>query len=184
MVFIVVCEFLILHDWLYINNSNLYIINISRVIEFLFYSIFLKGVLNNIRFRKVAISLTAVTLICTFINMAFIQGFLNLNSITIIMQFAVVIVIVCLYFYELMKTIETERSIITLPAFWLNTGALFFFLFNFLCFTSFAYMAYKGNYRYLLLFNVISNMANVILYSCLSICFLCFNKSTRSFRFT
>ena len=179
LICIVVYEYGSILYWFNINNSNLYITNITEIGNFLFYSIFLYNLLNNQSFKKIVSTLIPLTLFCALINMVLIQGFWKLDSITILLQQAVIIVIVCLYFYELMNSIEDEVSIVKLPAFWLNTGLLFFCLSNFLFFSSFAFMAYRDSYKYLILVRVIANVANVILYSCLSFCFLCFNKTTK-----
>jgi len=71
------------------------------------------------------------------------QGFWKLDSITILLEYAIIIFINFLYFYELMNYSGEALNIVKSPGFWLNTGLLFFCLFEFLFFSSFAYMAYK-----------------------------------------
>ena len=151
-----------------INNSNLYITNIVQIISFTFYSFFLQNLLQHAINKQIIRTLIFTTLFCDAINMAFIQGFWRLDSITILIQLAVIIIIACLYFYELINAIEIEISIIRLPAFWLNTGLLFYCLSNLLIFF---YITYKNDRDYLLLIGVISSIANIILYSCLTLCF-------------
>jgi hypothetical protein len=179
LVFIVAYEYGNIRDWFYIRHSNLYITNITEIASFLFYAIFLMYLINNKRYKKVIRTLISLTFLCALLNMAFIQGFWKLDSITIILQFAVIIFIICLYFYELMNSIDINIPIIKIAGFWLNTGLLFFCLAQFLFYSSFAYMAYKGNYYYFQLARVIANIANAILYSCLSVCFLCFSRTKK-----
>jgi hypothetical protein len=180
LVFIVLYEFGSIWDWFYINHSNLYITNITEIACFLFYSIFLRSIIKNNRYKKIITSLIIFSQVCACINMLFIQGFWKLDTATILLQFAIIIFIVCLNFYEIMNSIEPSDSIIKLPVFWLSTGLLFFCLAQFLFFSSFAYMAYKHDYHYILLFQVIANIANAILYTCLVVCFLCFRKTRKS----
>jgi hypothetical protein len=180
LVFIVAYEYVNIRDWFDIRHSNLYITNITEIAYFLFYAIFLLNLVNNKAYKKIIHVSISVTLFCALLNMAFIQGFWKLDSITILLQFAVIIFIICLFFYELMNSIDISIPIIKMPGFWLNTGLLFFCLAQFLFYSSFAFMAYKGNYHYFLLASVIVNIANAILYSCLSVCFLCFSRTKKS----
>jgi len=163
-----------IRDWFYIDHSNLYITNISEIVSFLFYAIFLQSLIKKESYKNIARVLILLTLCCALINMALMQGFWKLDTITILLQFAVIIFIICLYFYELMNSIEITAPLTKIPGFWLNTGLLFFCLAQFLFFSSFSFMAYKSGEQYMLLFVTLANVANVILYSCLIVCFLCF----------
>ena len=182
LIFIVVYEFLNLWDWLYINHSNLYLSNIEINISFIYYGYILKQLIRSSTYKKISTRLIIVALFCQVVNTAFIQGFWKFNSITVLFEYAIIIFVTCLYFYELINSIS-EGAFIAYPSFWLNTGLLFFCLFDFLYFSSFAYMAYKNNYHYYLLASAIVNTANVILYSCLSVCFLCFNLKNTQLKF-
>ena len=166
-------------NWFSINHTNLWVSNIIMSISFIFYSVFLLKILNRELFKKRIKGLIFLSVFISLINNIFIQGFWNLNTATILFQYGVLILITCFYFYELMNYTE-KLIVIKLPGFWLNTGLLFFCLAQFLFFSAFGYMAYKGSHEFNSLFYVISNMANAILYSCLTISFLCFNKITNS----
>jgi hypothetical protein len=170
---VLIYEYGTLKNWFVINHSNLWISNITLIIFFLFYGIFIRNIIKTERFKEWIKGLIFLSILCSAANMFFIQGFWNLNTITILFQFAVLIAITCLYFYELMNYMGKELRILRLPGFWLNTGLLFFCLGQFLFYSSFAYMAYKKNYDYYVLHLVLSNIANAILYSFLTISFLC-----------
>jgi hypothetical protein len=178
LLFVVVFEMGSIFNWFTIKHQNLWSANITMTISFLYYSFFLFFTIKTQSFKKWIARLTSLSIFCAFVNMSFFQGFWKLDTVTILMQFAVIILITCLYFYELMNYTEKTLVIIKLPGFWLNTGLLFFCLAEFLFFSAFAYMAYEKNYHYLLLFHVISNIANAILYSCLTISFICFRKTS------
>lgn len=175
--FIVLYEIGSVYNWFSINHTNLWISNITMTFTFIFYSVFLLNALKRTLFKKRIKFLIFLSVFFSLINNVFVQGFWKLNTITILFQYSLLILITCYYFYELMN--YTERLIvIELPAFWLNTGLLFFCLAQFLFFSAFGYMAYKGSHEFNNLFYVISNIANAILYSCLTVSFLCFNKTT------
>jgi len=177
LLIIIVYEVGSIFNWFSIDHRNLWITNITMTFSFLFYSIFLSRIIKTAAIVKWIRWAISFTVLCSVINAAFVQGFWKLDTITILLQFALIIIIGCIYFYELMNYTGEELVIIKLPQFWLNTGLLFFCLSEFLFFSSFAYMAYKGNYNYRLLFSVISNIASAILYSCLMVSFLCFSKT-------
>ncbi|RVU01426.1 hypothetical protein EOD41_05540 [Mucilaginibacter limnophilus] len=163
-----------------VNGSNEWITNVIITIEFLFYSCFLVNVLNQ-KLRRRLFTIVAVTFLFTVIDVAFIQGFWKLATIAILLQYIVLITLVCMFFYQLMNQAGEQLTLIRLPNFWVNTGLLFFCLAEFLFFAAFTYMTASKNYHYYLLWYIISNVANLILYSCLSISFLCFSKSRKLF---
>jgi hypothetical protein len=176
LILVVIYEYGNIRDWFYINHSNLYITNISGLAFFLFFSIFIQRLINNQTYKKLIGIIIPLTLLCAIINVLFIQGFWRLDTITILLQFAVIIFIICIYFYELMNSIDISIPIIKMPGFWLNTGLLFFCLAQFLLYSSFSFLAYKESREYILLFLTFSNIANAILYTCLVVCFLCFKR--------
>ena len=173
LLYVVFYEKTSLYNWYSIHHSNLWINNFTIAFSFLFLSLVLCKVIKTPSYKKWITSAIYFSLLCSAINMSFIQGFWKLDSITILLEYAIIITINFLYFYELMNYSGEPLNIIKLPGFWLNTGLLFFCLFEFLFFSSFAYMAYKNNYDYLLLFVFISYSANVILYSCITVALLC-----------
>jgi len=174
--FIVLYEIGSYFNWFSINHTNLWAANITMGLSFIFYGLLLVRLLKRSVLKKWITRVIFLSIFLSLINNLFIQGFWNLNTITILVQYGLLILMTCFYFYELMNYKE-KLIVIRLPGFWLNTGLLFFCLIQFLFFSAFAYMAYKNNYQYNSLFYVISNIANAILYSCLSISFLCFNKT-------
>lgn len=174
--FIVVYEFGTIRNWFSINHSNLWIANIEITLFFVFNALFLVGQLQTPSFKKRLRAAIVFTIAFTIINMAFFQGFWKLDTVNILLQDVVLIVSCCLYFSELMHYTILPLSIIKLPGFWVNTGLLLFCTITFMFFASYAYMAYKNNYNYFLLFWGIANTSNAVLYSCLAVAFLCFRR--------
>ncbi len=175
---IVIYEIASLNNILSIRHTNLWAHNISFTLSFLFLAFTLRKLLKSPKFKTWITWAIYFSILCSAINMAFIQGFWKLDSITLLLQNAIIVVINFLYFYELMNYSGEHLNIIKLPGFWLNTGLLFFSLFEFLFFSSFAYMAYNNDYNYLMLFIFISYSANVILYSCITLALLCPQKTS------
>jgi hypothetical protein len=175
--FIVAYEIGTLYNCCSIAHSNLWISNITMTISFLFYSVFLSNLIKSPKTKKWIKRLIVLSIFCSVLNTLFVQGFWKLDTITILLQFGIIILINCIYFYELMNFSQKQLVIIKLPEFWLNTGLLFFCLAKFLFFSAFAYMAYHNNYAYRFLFDVIANLACAILYPCLTVSFLCISKT-------
>lgn len=175
---IVFYEFGTIHQWFGIKESNAWIVNFEILFEYLFYSSFIISI-----YKKQKGLLWLVSLLCllfTFIDIFFIQGVMALCTIAILVQYSLLIALVCGFFYLKMQEAGQNISLLKQPDFWVNTGLLFFFLSEFLFFASYTNMAYKKLYSFHLLFMVISNVANLILYSCLSISFLCFRQTQKT----
>ena len=177
LTFVVIYEYGSIKNWFLINKNNLWITNITLFVFFLFYSIFILNLIKTPKYIhriKAAIFLSGGFAI---INAALIQGFWNLNSLTITLQFLILILIVCIYFYELMNLSVAKLNIAKLPSFWLCSGLLFFCLIEFLFYSAYAYMSFTDDFKYFTLFEIISNPANFILYSCLTVSFLCIKSN-------
>lgn len=178
---IVLYEFGTLHKWFAIKGHNLWISNFEILVEYIFYSCFIISIYRRSIDRRIFGWLTLATSVFTLLDIFFIQGFFMLCSIAIVLQYTILIVMVCRFFYIKMQDMDVSKSLTTDPDFWVNTGLLFFFLAEFLFFVSFN-KAYIKPEVFRSLFNIITAVANFILYSCLIIAFLCFRpiKTTSS----
>jgi hypothetical protein len=159
-----------------IHGTNAWIMNFEVLFEYLFYSYFTISYYKQQRQKK---TLTAITLFCfvfSLVDIFFIQGVMNLGTIAMLVQYIILITLACRYFYLKMQEFDVNESLIRNPDFWVNTGMLFFFLAEFLFFSSYTNLAYKRLHSYQMLFDVISIVAIIILYSCLTISFLCFRQ--------
>lgn len=155
------------------HKSNLWLVNFEITFEYLFYSFFIISAYPDKKERKTFGFITLGVFVFTMVDIFFIQGFMKLCSIAIVIQYALLIVMVCRFFYILMQSFDKDTSILSKPDFWVNTGLLFFFLSEFLFFASFN-LAYSRPKFFSTIFHVINTGANIILYSCLIISFLCF----------
>lgn len=158
-----------------INKSNLWIVNIEITFEFLFYSSFIIRAYRDKKERRIFSTLVALCVLFTVIDVVLIQGVMKLGHHAIVVQYSLLIIMVCRFFYNAMQEFDRGTSLARDPDFWVNTGLLFFFLVEFLFFASFK-LAYTHNKAYSNLFGLVSSVANVILYSCLIVSFLCFRR--------
>lgn len=161
-----------------INKSNLWIVNFEVLFEFLFFSFFIISAYRDRKEKKIFGAIALLTFFFTLIDIFFIQGVMRLCSIAIVLQYALLIVMVCRFFYKLMQHFEKDNSLLKQPDFWVNTGCLFFFLVGFMTFASFN-LAYARPHFFRVIFDIINGVANIILYSCLIISFICY-KPTRT----
>lgn len=153
-------------------KSNAWVVNFELLFEFAFYSFFTISTLKIYKQRNLFSALAVVVFIFTLIDIFAIQGFMQLSTIAILLQYALLITMVCRFFFIKMQDMD-QRAIWADPDFWVHTGLLFFFLAEFLFFASYSKMAEKDLPVYRLLFRVITSVAILILYPCLSISFLC-----------
>jgi hypothetical protein len=169
---IVLYEVGFMRKWWFIHHSTLWSANIEITIEYIFYCFFIISSFRNPKERK-GFSIGAwVIFIFTLVDILLIQGIMRLCNIAIVIQYALLIVLVCRFFYDQLQTFDGETSLLRQPDFWVNTGLLFFSLSEFLFFSAFS-LAYTPSHYFSILFQVISAVANIILYSCLITAFLC-----------
>ena len=173
LLIIILYEYGTLQGSFTVNGSNHWAANMVTLFEFVFYSFMIRSFLTNKINKRYLLSAALVIVALSILNIAFIQGFWKLHSYTLSLGSIVIISFVCVYFYELLHYDLEKLSISKYPIFWIATGILFFYLGEFLFFAFFSYMAYRDDYSYFKLFKIISNASNVILYSCLSIAFVC-----------
>lgn len=172
-----------LYNKLTVNHSNLWAINIESTLEFLFYSLFIRGLLTSQVYKRVVLAAVCFSFAYGILSLFLIHGFWRLNISGIIMQNTVIILITGSYFWEqLQQPQHIALNLVKQPGFWLNTGVSFYYLGEFLFFVSFSYLAYKHNFAYLEFWTFVTNIANAILYGCLAICFLCVTRPIKPAR--
>jgi hypothetical protein len=179
MAIILLYDFGSYRHWFTINHTNLWFLNYEMTFEYLFYSYFLISAFPDKNERKRLSIVTFTCLVFTIVDIFFIQGKMRLCTIAIVIQYALLIALVCRFFYLQLQQIEGNTSILKKPDFWVGTGILFFFLTEFLGYVSFN-MAYTspGVFRYI--YSFMGMLANIILYTCLVVAFLCFSSAKKT----
>jgi hypothetical protein len=160
-----------------LHMKNGWLFNISTTLEFIFYAHIFSLALRNPTFKKLAVRFMVIYPILVLLNLLFVQGFTQFHSYTVALGNMFMIVLCCLFFYELLLH-PLEGELRKEPMFWIGTGILFFHL---------------GDLSFDLLFNLLKNEATgkeffqsinnnliLILYSCFIIAFLCQRSLVKS----
>ena len=175
--FIVAVELVGLYTAKVLQYRNGWIYNISTTIEFIYYAYLFSLTLRTPAFQKLAWWFIASYPVLVFLNLFLIQGFLNFHSYTVALGNMFMVLLCCLFFYELLLN-PLEGELRKVPMFWIGTGILFFHL---------------GDLSFDLLFNLLKNDATgkefftsinnnliLILYSCFIIAFICQRSLVKS----
>jgi len=177
LLFIVVVELTGRYMARVVHQNNSWLFNISTTVEFIFYAYIFSLTLRDPAFKKLALRFMVIYPILVLLNLLFIQGFIQFHSYTVALGNMYMIVLCCLFFYELLLH-PLEGELRKVPMFWISTGILFFHL---------------GDLSFDLLFNLLKNEATgkefftsinnnliLILYSCFIIAFLCQRSLVKS----
>lgn len=170
----IVYEYGSFSGWFIKNNRNLWAANLFTTFEFLFYLTIFLFVFIETRIKRYILFSTAALLVFFIINISSIQGFLNLNSYTIIAGSLLIIGWCGFAFFKILTT-EECLILIKYPIFWICTGLFIFYLSQFALMLYINHIIRSENYQYADLFIAISNISNVVLYSCIAIGLTCTN---------
>ena len=155
-----------------LHNSNNWVLNIFSNIEFLFYSyIFFTHTADPVYRKKIRI-VFAVYFALALFNIFFIQGVTRFHSYTFLLGSLMIIYFCCNFYFDLIK-MQHYINLIRYPLFWITSGLLFFYCGMFCYYIFYETYAYKYFLEYYKLFNVLTNIFNILLYSCFSIAFIC-----------
>lgn len=151
--------------------------NLFTSIEFIFYTLILHGLLKKREHKSFLYYAIIFTLSCTLVYIIMLKKYNSLNTYIFSLQAFVMITACCMYYFYKVRNARNEVLILKDPTFWLYTGLLFYYLGEFLFFASYAFIPYKGSTDYLMLYSIVINVSNIILYSCLIKLFLCFRQT-------
>lgn len=177
---IVLFEFGVIQNWFTIRHSNLWAVNFITTFQFVFYSLYLKSIVEGEKNKQNILRSMVIILLLVVINMGFFQGFWKLNSYTLLLFSVHIVYWVCFFFWKLLNFAEDQLALLSYSHFWISTGLLFFYVIGFTYFSVFGYMAYIGDYGYSSLTRLLLTIVNVILYSFISIGLLCQHRIHRS----
>lgn len=173
---ITIYQFVTQLGWINSNYSQIWSYNIFTSTEFIFYSLILHSLLKKNRHKSILYYALIMTLICTLVYIIMLKEFNSLNTYIFSLQAFVIITACCMYYFHKVRNARNEVLILKEPTFWLYTGLLFYYLGEFLFFASYAYIPNKASPDYLILYRIVINVSNIILYSCLIKLFLCFRQ--------
>jgi hypothetical protein len=160
-----------------LHQKNGWLFNITTTLEYIFYAHIFSLTLRDPAFKTMARRFMAIYPMVVLLNLLFVQGFTEFHSYTVVLGSLFMIILCCLFFYELLLN-PLEGELRKVPMFWISTGILFFHL---------------GDLSFDLLFNLLKNDATgkeffssinnnliLILYSCFIIAFLCQRSLAKS----
>lgn len=165
------------YGYLNINGSNALSLNIFNIVEFAFYSWLFYNEAILAKKRKEILIITSSFFCFAFINILFIQGYNHFHSYSYLLGSLMIIYYACSFFYSLFHS-KGYINLLRFSMFWICTGLLFFYSGMFFYYIFFEALATKYIIKYLLLFNILMNIFNIILYTCLSVAFIC--RTTKS----
>jgi hypothetical protein len=106
-----------------IPNTRLF--NFTIPLEHMFYTYIFYKIFQTQLFKTIAKGLLVFIPVFALSNMAFIQGFIVLNTNILLTGSCLMILLSCLYFVDLFRR-EKELILIREPMFWITTGLLVF----------------------------------------------------------
>ncbi len=180
LAFIVIYEFASIKYWTLWHHTNAWCSNLESILETIVYARFISSLDKRKSYRKKVHIALFIIVLFSFIDMAFIQGFFMLNTIAMVLQNSMLTVLVCLYYSNLINNVNENLDIVRYPPFWATAGILFYALAFIFFHVAFSYMAYKQNYHFFILAQVIPDIACLILYSLLSVAFIYQYKKAKS----
>ncbi len=164
-----------------IVKSNHFLYNIYVPLSILFYLYQMQHYTSRGKYKQLAIGLSVFYVLFVVSGFLFyfrIGQFVNYNFIV---GGFIVTAFTFLYFYELLER-EDRVAVYTLPAFWINTGLLLYYLPKTIFYTCFEYFTFINESAIFFhkLFFRLNTILIIVLYGCIIINFLCTNRKTRS----
>ncbi|MGJ7031352.1 hypothetical protein [Niabella hirudinis] len=162
-----------------INTNVLPQYNFFMLIEFLFYTLFFKGVINSEIIKK---SINVFLLLFPLLWYLFVFGFFNIlqwNSYTFLLGGSCMIFFGLSYYYQLFKWLPPNYSIAKSSEFWITTGIMIFYttgvpymgMYNFLS-SNFEWLAQS--------LKPVLQVTNIIMYTLFAYAFICQVKTTNT----
>jgi hypothetical protein len=173
----VVYEFGTIRGWFWYKKSNHFAANLFTGIEFVIYNFFFYSAFEKPKIKKTVLSFFILFWAVFFTNLIFYQGVFYYNSYSILFG-SLVVIYCCWLIFKAVVSRDSVVNIMNTPLIWIASGFLLFYLFQFANMAHFNYMAYRKDFQYANLFLAISNASNIVLYSCISIAFLCTRTQT------
>jgi len=164
-------------DLLTINHSNAWCNNLEDLLDFAMFSYFIISQDKRSLYKRKAYVFAAVVILLSFIDIYYIQGFWHRSTMATILQGLFILILVCIYYYNLLEEAPENLFLLKHPPFLVATGLFFYFLSLTFHYSFFSYMAYKNTYRFALLASTILGIANLMLNAILIYAFLCSVKN-------
>jgi hypothetical protein len=154
-----------------LHTPNHVLYNIYSVVQMAFISYVYYSIVKSK--AKLVIKIGFILfLLYSLVNFLFLQDIMRFDTILYRVSSLLIIFCVLSFFKQLWNSEENVHPRRN-PLFWISTGFLFYHLGFFVFLSVFDYLVYNNIQGYYTLWNYITSFINVILYSCISIGFLC-----------
>jgi hypothetical protein len=151
------------------NNNNGWLYSIFALIQFPCYIELFRQQFKASGYRRVALISFCCFIIWGLINFFFVQGYKTFDNYTVLVGSFILILLACLFFYELILKTDGEVSLLSVPMFWIGNGLFIFSTGTFFYISVFNYLNNKRVDWVEDIFNLIMPNLNVVLYSCIII---------------
>jgi len=155
-----------------VDGDNTVSLNIFTSIEFIFYTWLFSREVENPGLKKAIIVSGVILCISIILNLIFFQGIYVFHLYTYLFGSILMVIFACLYFFNILMRDEYV-NLIKLPMFWVCVGLLLFYTGMFSTYMFIMKSTRPKGYNYQQLYIILSNIFNIILYSCFIITFLC-----------
>jgi hypothetical protein len=171
--FLVVCtELLGLYYQKVLHKPNTWLYNITIPAEYIFYGLII-GSLCTLKSHKKLIYLLTVVYGCwAFINILFLQGYVNLATNNLKAGSIFMVITSAAGLLDLFRNDE-NKTLLKNPLFWICTGILFFNSGEFIYYFFIDILLNNKWDRFANVFGLINNKLIYVLYTCLSIAIVC-----------
>ncbi len=152
--------------------------NVSSIIEFCFYLWVFYNIIKTKVFKKIIAFLFVGFPFISIMNIFFLQGIGNFNSITYSLGCLMLIFFSILYFFELFN-VQSSYRLSNDPAFWICTALLFFYCVSFPVYVSTNLMKHFSKKLEDVIYPLVY-ILNIIMYSLFCVAFVCQIKLIRN----
>jgi hypothetical protein len=180
LVFVVIYEYVNIYNWLLWHHTNAWCNNLEGILELGVYGYLIPSFDKRKTYRKKAYLFVAAGILFSFIDYFFLQGIWHLNTIAFVLQYSIVAILVCLYYFNLVKNSDEYLDLLSYPPFYTTVGLLLYSLASFFYYCFFSYMVYKNNFHFYILAKVMPTISSLILYTLLGVSFICFSRTKKS----
>ncbi len=162
----------------HLHTNNAWLYNISIPIEYMMYSYLFACFFQNHFLKKIAQALLILIPLFAVVNMLLLQGLFIFNTNILWVGNIIMVVLSCCYFADVLQ-MQQDISLLKTPMFWIATGVLLFNLGELTYNLFFDYLLKNEKDKKLGLFKLINHSLIYVLYSLISIAFLCATRSLK-----
>lgn len=159
--------YLVLHQ-----KYNIFLLNPFTVLSICFYLFTLRGIIHNMRVKKILLYLVLIYPVVAFFNIFFLQKAAVFHTMSYSLGCLLIIAFSIYYFYELFQLTGTV-NLLRQPAFWICTGLLLYFACSFPLYGFNSFLNTSQSPVLVRNLILLFNLLDVFLYSSFTIAFLC-----------